>query len=234
MEKERERITPFITFQQVTTTTTSTNASTRGSAQPALTSNGLLALEGPGTSGELIEKSEIDHSQFLSHSPSNSMCTIVELPPDSSPGAGILPDEKCTISLAKHNELELNGDSTLHHMEGMTPISSPCPTTISPGLQQAFSNSTIDHIQQKYVHVSPPYVNDILCGRSTPGDLLPRLKRTLNDVDDVVTTSAKRPTLVPSAFISSYNPIHHSPHLNNKWGTETNTTIIYDQHNNNG
>lgn len=52
--------------------------------------------------------------------------------------------------------------------------------------------------------------------------------------EDIARRESHRP-IVPAAFISTYTPIHHSSHpLGTKWGSETTTTIIFDQHNNNG
>ena len=208
--------------------------------------NSLLAIEGVPLT-VIKEEQGIEKSHIIPNSPSDDMSSMVDLPNgDEGIHENGTPEESCIIPSC--NDLtEMNGDLNGEHIEDVKmQISSPSAlTTIPSGLPQLSTKSNTDHTQHKYNHVnSPPVltsdvltstataiVNDVLGGRSTPVDLLPtRLKRTLNDVEDLVTSSAKR-SHVPSAFMS-YN--HHSPHLGSKWGSETPTTILFDQHNNNG
>jgi len=142
-------------------------------------------------------------------------------------------------------------------------LTSPHSTgTASPGGDSVHLDSSLDQIHQTLIYVtqSPPPTllregcispipsdsrlsESLLRTRGgnhgtppTPGNLFPRLKRSLAEVEDLglVSSSAKR-SILPTSFLTSYNPLHrHSPHLGNKWGAEKTSTIIFDQHNNNG
>ncbi|CAG7727129.1 unnamed protein product [Allacma fusca] len=260
LEKERDRITPFITFQQVTTTTPSTNGncSVGGSltSSPGNATNALLSshqsssnipIQTKVTSSTitLISRSDQKHKMGISttttattttahHSP--PIVEIVELPSD---------DHQSPIDLlsSSPNSVHVNGDSTssIHQLEQvmMPSISSPPALTSDPNMGV---DTNLDQIAQEVLSLSPPMLtstsrlgdNVIVCG-TQGGDLLPRLKRSLAEVDDLVVTSSAKRSIVPAAFISTYSTLHHmSPHLNNKWRTEKTSTIIYDQHNNNG
>jgi hypothetical protein len=285
LEKERERITPFITFQQVTTTTTSTNmssiagssaqSSSQGSSTNALPDNLQSSSSLPITTKIVqttMKMTKLSNSKCSSLLPSSSSTSqsltmapisspiggngviIEELPPDdpscssdsllsvATSDLGVPSDWQMVngngIKSMNQNSLKLMG----HTNNSM--ISSPPPSSSSDMSLIDLTDSYIsDHNGGSPIHHQPP-TSTILTSTikssdsqviaENAGNLLPRLKRSFAEVEDlVVTSNAKRP-LVPAAFITSYTPLHHSSHLGSKWGTETTTTILFDQHNNNG
>ena len=303
LEKERDRITPFITFQQVTTTTTqpSTNGGSSGLAAlpapsggasstngilssnnnnnhhhitqtsttttnicvtPKLISSAMSSLLGRGdvkTAAMGMSSVTITSSTLTSSSPST--VEVVELSADDQGNAISSMELLNSVS----GKSRVNGDSTaannadIHLLEEqmLSSISTSSPSLNSHLLSgddvvletRAGAEPLLDVIAQDVLRLSPPILNStsrivddnvLMCG-TTVGDSqpqqtqqqLPRLKRSLADVDDiVVASSAKRSHAVPSAFIQTYTIHNMSPH--NKWTTEKASTIIYNQHNNNG
>jgi len=295
LEKERERIMPFITFQQVTTTSTSTNAvaaiegtnsvttvSEDGMLLPPLDSDGIengpdrVKSQPPSPSmlttvvNGSIEMTLLSGALGLGNGPSSqNRCSIVEVPPEEEEDLGCASpgESKVVLTDLSPGASLVTGEmaytpTNQHHLDmsesvAMNPISSPSAPALSPhstGMAspgEPLPEASMDQIQHTLIYVTKthPKLNrerspspeshyaESLCGtrgsQPAAGNVMPRLKRSLADVEDLVVSSAKR-TILPSTFLSSYSPLHHhSSHLSAKWGTET-STIIFDQHNNNG
>ncbi|OXA45801.1 aryl hydrocarbon receptor nuclear translocator-like protein 2 isoform X2 [Folsomia candida] len=188
----------------------------------------------------------LELSSSSSHPPSDLHLngdTLKELACCPSPGGSLLSssDDKSTLLLLP----ETAGPSSSSSSSTTTLSLNDLDLTQSFADQQHNGQSIIltsqmsSSLSSSSSSSSPPPPTSTTTSMTTlmsPTGNLGRLKRSFAEVDDLVsqrTTSAKRP-IVPAAFISTYTPIHHSSHLGTKWGSETTTTIIFDQHNNNG
>lgn len=135
------------------------------------------------------------------------------------------------------NQTELGDDLLQTAEELVTSLSPPELANIFMGDSDVLS--TVDTEQKTVVQHNTSFLAGIATNGTnvllTNGQDLPRLKRPLSEVDDIVLTPSAKRAMVPTAYISSFSTIHHvSPHMNNKWTTEKASTILFDQHNNNG
>jgi len=246
LEKERERITPFITFQQVTTT--STNASSSSVLPSAQSSESIVSkIVTTMTTSTVSRKEKLQltgaKEAVSSILPRSSIVEITELP--------LTDDPSNAMSLITSPELLTSGAVDLHHVNGdslsenqdlkvaetVPTISSPQVSTISM-IHDVMDPGSLDQVVQQLHPTNNTMTNTstTVVQHSTRRDNVPtRLKRSYMEVDDIVVTSSAKRSIVPTAFITSYSPLHHSPQLGSKqiWGTETPSMII-DQHNNNG
>jgi len=179
---------------------------------------------------------------------------IEELPADDPGCSNDSSLSSATSDLVGTSEWQVNGNGIKSINHNSMKMLRGSTSTISSPQPQSTPNMGLMDLADAYINVGDQSVDTtvqqtptsaILSSTikhsdsqvaETPGNLLPRLKRSFAEVEDlVVTSSAKRP-IVPSAFISSYShsPLHHPSHLGSKWGTETTTTLLFDQHNNNG
>ncbi|ODN03927.1 Aryl hydrocarbon receptor nuclear translocator-like protein 1 [Orchesella cincta] len=254
LEKERERITPFITFQQVTTTSTNASSSNVLPSTPSsesIVSKIVTTLTTTTVSRKEKPQSTCTKDPNSSILPRSSVVEIAELPSIEEPSNAmslITSPKLLNPGVVEHHHV--NGDSLVDSQDmsvadAVPTISSPQVSTISM-IHDMLDGATVDQIihipvsttlsngptsllPANVVAISEPPVQ-----QSTRRDIMPtRLKRSFSEIEELmVTTSAKR-AIVPTAFITSYGPLHHSPQLGSKWGTET-ATMIFDQHNNNG
>lgn len=243
LEKERERITPFITFQQVTTT--STNASSSNNVLPSTqTSESIVSkIVSTMTTTTVSRKEKLQaittKESISSILPRSNVVEIAELPSAEEPSNA--------MSLITSPELLQSGAVELHHVNGDALIETPdmavaetVPTISSSqvstiSLIQDVLDAGLDSSVHNPTSTTITTISPSLIQRSTRRDIIPtRKKRSYVEVDDIVVTSSAKRSIVPTAYITSYSPLH-SPQLGSKqiWGTET-ATMIIDQHNNNG
>lgn len=243
LEKERERITPFITFQQVTTT--STNASSSGmlpSTQQteAVTKIVSTLTSSTGSRRETLQLTSTKQEPLSSILPCSSLLEIAKIA-----SATTTADESSnTMSLlttpdvlATTNGEALLGSHDLTMPEHVPSISSPQVSTISM-IQEVMGPVSLEQVVHNSITttMTNPSATGLQLQLPPRKENVPsRLKRPYVEVDDVVVTPSAKRSIVPTAYIASYTPIHHSPQLSSKqlWGAETGTMII-DQHNNNG
>jgi len=250
LEKERERITPFITFQQVTTT--STNASSSNNVLPSAQSSESVVskIVTTLTTTTVSRKEKLQSTStkqtISSILPRSKVEEIVDVPSTN--------ESSNTMSLIGSPELLTSGGVEIHHVNGdplaenqdnltvaeaVPTISSPKVSTISM-VHDVMDGGNLDQVVLRHpiptttamTNTSPSIVQHT----TTRRDIIPtRLKRSYVEVDGILDTSSAKRSIVPTAYITSYSPLHHSPQLGSKqiWATET-TSMIIDQHNNNG
>ncbi|CAL8115274.1 unnamed protein product [Orchesella dallaii] len=255
LEKERERITPFITFQQVTTT--STNASSSNVLPSTPTNESIVSKIVTTYTSTTVSRKEKPQSTSTKEPnssilPRSSIVEIAELPSIEEPSNAMSlmtsPKQLTQGGVELHH---VNGDSLINNHVNMS-VADAVPTISSPQvspinmLHDVMDGTSLDQIvhipisnplsagalsllQPNVVAMSEPHVHQL-----ARRDIMPtRLKRSFSEIEEMmVTSSAKRAIVPTAAFITSYGPLHHSPHLGSKWGTET-ATMIFDQHNNN-
>lgn len=256
LEKERERITPFITFQQVTTTSTnaSSSKSVLPSTQPSESVISKIMTTLTTTTVNRKEKLQLTSTKETISSilPRSTVEEITDVPSTN--------ESSNTMSLIASPDLLQSGGVDLHHhingdslgdtqeltvADTVPTISSPQISTISM-VHDLMDGASLDQVAVRNPTTPTPMpaasptsmVQHMARDMASRRDIITtRLnnKRPYMDVDDIVVTSSAKRSIVPTAFITSYSPLHQSPPLNSKqlWATET-TTMIIDQHNNNG
>lgn len=275
LAKERERITPFITFQQVTTSSTNASSSKNvlPSTQTSATDAGAILSKIVTT---LTAASAARKDKLQLHSTKETISSI--LPRSTIEEIRDVPstttESSNAMSLTTSPELLQAGGVDIHHINGdlladnqELTLAEPVPTISSPKVSTiSMVNDALEGtglIMDQVIHVRNPATSPPMMTANSPlmvqhhyqqqqllqpqhhtattsatrRDGTTSLKRSYAcsvDVDEmVVTSSAKRP-IVQSNYMSSCSPLHHPPHLNQKqmWASET--SMIIDQHNNNG
>jgi hypothetical protein len=172
--------------------------------------------------------------------PRSSIVEISDMSPADEPSnaMSLITSPELLTSGVVDLHHHVNGDSLSGHeltvAETVPSISSPQVSSISM-INDMLDPVTLEQVlHPSSTTMSTPSGAPILQQHTRRDIVPPRLKRSYVEVDDIVVTSSAKRAIVPTAFITSYSPLHHAPQLGSKqmWGEAT--SMIIDQHNNNG